>query len=1140
MKIEDIKQELNKYSQYKEEFAKTLGLYRRKRQRRVVMSCLFWAAVSASVVLLLFLLSERTPAQSEFIRHIGSLALYGSVSYWLLKGIYALFNPPTVTKMAVEIEEASEKFNSGLSSAAEFAEANIKYPGTSEIFRKITVIDAQKGLKYEDLKVALKAFSRKISAFTMAVFMLLAGIWYLISPLEVEIGASRLVFPLRAIAPFSTLDFQITPGNTVVARGNDLQIVARPNRSSKEIPILKLFEPEKEEGTEVEMYPDKTATEAVYLYNLTGLQESSDYQISCEKFKSPRFKINVMTRPEVKELYVTVHQPAYIATAPLELPEGTGDCSVLIGTKIEIKGVTDQEISKALINLSPGATETCKLSGKNKFSYSFSVATDTTYSIYLENSLGLKNEKPVSYKIAAVIDASPTVELLKPGQDIPFPKKRMIELKAVTRDDFGVKTMILYYKIGIRQDPIPHNLKPDFSPMTEYQVDFPWPLDTLAVQPGTKITYYIQVEDACKPTPNIASTSEYHISMPSMYDLYKGEDNQHEDLAEKLQEYMEAQKLRKKSLMEAYEQIKHSEKLDFESQKAIEKAIEDGMKQQKMAEEIQKSFKSLQNNMEDNPLNTPEALERMQKVSDLMNEVMDEKTKKMMQELRESLKDLKLNPEDLKKYEEAFKMEDYLKGLDRTIDLLTQVKEQQKLNSLGKAIEDLHKRQQDIASKTAELEQKMKEGKTTPEDEATMKDLSDQQEKLKKEMEDLQEQAQKMAAEKSKDDLKDNPLMEEVKNIRDKMKQQDFRKMSDEISKKMQEKKPQEAMEKQRQMLKFLESLKKDADKICRACSGGQAPQLDLSRFIYRALKVSTDQESLLKKLKFLPGQFMRGSKPEIEGLIDEVSILQVQVKQQGAKLEQSLEKFIKSSFSVDPSVLDSMRGVQRLFAEIVKNLEDRSVAKSREDQQEIIRKFNILAMDLMRAQDQQGGGSSSSPMDALQQFKNLTKRQLSLYRKMMQQQGKPSPQMMQQLQRMAMEQRKVREALEKLMRESQNKMNTLGRMNKVSEEMKDLETQILDPKLRKKVAEKQKAIYERMLRAQKSIKNREEESEERKAEKSSQKVQKDPEKPITSIGSETRDLSKDFLSETREEYPAEYKNLLQDYFKSLNIYGEE
>ena len=191
-----------------------------------------------------------------------------------------------------------------------------------------------------------------------------------------------------------------------------------------------------------------------------------------------------------------------------------------------------------------------------------------------------------------------------------------------------------------------------------------------------------------------------------------------------------------------------------------------------------------------------------------------------------------------------------------------------------------------------------------------------------------------------------------------------------------------------------------------------------------------------------------------------------------------------------------------------------------------------------MRAQDGAGGSNSSTPMSPMQQFKNLTRRQLSLYQQMMRQQF--MPQNSQALKEMAMEQRHIRESLEQLMREHRQQMNNLGRMNDVIDDMKDVETKILDPALREKVTETQKSIYERMLKSQKAIKNRDEEDEERKAQKAKEIVQQIPEKPIGDIGSGSIDLSKDFTGDLREEYPEIYKNLINDYYKSLNIYGGE
>ena len=624
-----------------------------------------------------------------------------------------------------------------------------------------------------------------------------------------------------------------------------------------------------------------------------------------------------------------------------------------------------------------------------------------------------------------------------------------------------------------------------------------------------------------------------------MYDMYRGEEASQGEVSEQLEKYLENQKLRKEALMKAYEEIKHEEKLDFEAQQAIEKALEQGEKSAKEAEDILENFKKLQQNMENNPFSSPEALERMQKVSELMNEVLDDETKKMMQQLRDSLQEMKIDPKDIQKYEEAFKMEEYLKGLDRTIDLLEQVREQQKFNSLANAIEDLHKRQQQIASETAALNEKMKNGELSAEEEAQLKDLKDQQEKINKELEQLQKQAEEMTANRKNEDYKQNPMLEDVKNIRDQMKNDDYQKRGEDIKQDMAQKSLDSAAEKQQSMLKFLDALKKNAEQICQQCQGGSGSQLDLSAYISRALRVSHDQEALYHEINEMPNQFMRGQQPQIEGVIDQVSLLQVLVKQQGAELEVDLDQLIKSSFAVDPTAVEAIKGSQRLFSNIIKNLEDRALDQAWQDQQEIIRSFNRLAAELMRAQDKSGNsGSSSNPMDALQQFKNLTRRQLSLYQQMMKRQMSPGGQSPEEMKRLAMEQRQIREALEKLMRESRQQMNSMGRLEDVMKDMQDVETQILNPEMRQKVAEKQKSIYDRMLRAQKAVKDRDEESEERKARKASEITQQQPDKPIGEIGSDTRDLSKDFTGDLKEEFPPAYKPLLNDYYKSLNIYG--
>ena len=1218
MNKDNIESSIKNYDQTKKQLEARFSNYKSGRRLRVFIKSVLAAFILAIALLIIFLLVERTPIQSELMRYLFSAVLYIGVICWIYRLFSKWFNAPSDVSLAVEIENSTGHFNSLLSSAVEFMEKTESSKAVSSLMKKLTVISANEELKDEDIKVSLKAFSRRKRVFTSLAFILIIVGWYFISPVEVRTGAFRLIFPFAAIAPWSNLSLEVSPKNAVAAVGENIEISAIPSRKSEEAIILEIIDPETKEVNKVEMYADATASETKYVYNLMSLQNSIDYRVTCEKTVSEKYSIEVMPRPQIKKVVMTLFQPSYISTKPIKLPENTNETEILLNSKIRIDVEADMPIKSGEICFDNTATQSCQVI-ENKFNYEFKVATSTSFVVCVTNEIGLSNEKAVVYKITAKPDLPPSIELLKPGCDVEFPTAKRLDIKAVARDDFGVKTMVLFYKAGHREDWKPLNVKSDFTPVPECEIEFPWMLDTIAVQPGTKISYYMETEDACQPKANVASTSIFFVNMPSMQDVYKGQDNQQADLKKQLQEYIEEQKIRSESLKKAYEQVKHEEKLDFETSQAIEEAIKSGEKNQQAAEEILKSFENMQKSMENNPFTSPEALERMQKVQELLDKVLDKESKQMLKNLQDSLKDIKLDPKDIQKYEEAFKLEDYMNSLDRTINLLEQVQEQQKFESLANSIEELFERQQKIASETEELLNKQKQSELTEEDvskkledlknlldkqkegqltqkeeeklkelkeqqtqleklqellqkqkegeqlskeeekemkelqqalkeekkdgltkdeENRLKDLQDQQKKISKDLEELQKKSEEITKNSKKEDLMTNPLMEDVKNILDQMKNKDHKKLGEDIQKEMQNKNLDMAKKNQEKMLNFLESLKKNANQMMNMM-GGEPTQLDLSYYIGRAIRVSKDQEKLLREIVDMPGQFMRGKMPQIEGIIDYISVQQVLVKQQALSLQEDLNQFIRSSFSIDPVVVESISGTQQMFSDIVKNLEDRALDSSKRDQYEIIRRFNKLAADLMRAQDNSGGGSnSSSPMTPMQQFKNLTRRQLSLYQQMMKQQL--MPQGSQALKEMAMEQRHIRESLEQLMREHRQQMNNLGRMNDVIDDMKDLETKILDPSLREKVAEKQKSIYERMLKSQKAIKNRDEEDEERKAHKAREIYQQEPEKPIGDIGSGSIDVSKDFTGDLREEYPESYKNLLNDYYKSLNIYGGE
>ena len=229
------------YPQHRVKLLDELRRYRRGRQIRVFFSGLFWGIASFAALFLLFLLVERTALQSELIRRLAFLAVAGSIGYWLREALYAFLFPPTEQLVAAEIEQIIGSFDSALTSAAEFAQPGHQDPGTSSALRKLTVVTAEKKLTPTHATTTLRHFSRKRSFFAMVALLLVIGAWYAISPAEIEIEAIRLLKPFARIAPYTSLEFLIRPGEKLVARGEEVQIIAIPNQPLKREPVLTLF-----------------------------------------------------------------------------------------------------------------------------------------------------------------------------------------------------------------------------------------------------------------------------------------------------------------------------------------------------------------------------------------------------------------------------------------------------------------------------------------------------------------------------------------------------------------------------------------------------------------------------------------------------------------------------------------------------------------------------------------------------------------------------------------------------------------------------------------------------------------------------------------------------------------------------------
>ena len=157
--------------------------------------------------------------------------------------------------------------------------------------------------------------------------------------------------------------------------------------------------------------------------------------------------------------------------------------------------------------------------------FKFVIDHDATYRIWFTSVEREKNNEPMQYKIHALPDNPPKVELIKPGSEVELPANGLLQLEGVARDDFGIDKMALKIFTGDREQAKPYRdgksfkfdngnypLKleyKDFVDLAEVKLQ-----NGQALQPGMEIEYWLEAIDNCDfPQPNIGKSERFKVKI---------------------------------------------------------------------------------------------------------------------------------------------------------------------------------------------------------------------------------------------------------------------------------------------------------------------------------------------------------------------------------------------------------------------------------------------------------------------------------------------------------------------------------------------------------------------------------------------------------------------------------------------------
>jgi hypothetical protein len=859
---------------------------------------------------------------------------------------------------------------------------------------------------------------------------------------------------------------------------------------------------------------------------LRQVNKSLDYYVEAGRLKSTTEQINVVDRPRVDDIKLSIFYPEYSKLPPTTLDENNGSFSALTGSRVNLRIESNLPVQSAELVYADSSRVPFALEGITG-ELSLVVEKSRSYHVRLTDHLNEINPDPIEYYITAVPDEYPSVDVVRPGYDANLSDDMVLPLLVRIYDDFGFSSLVMKYTVvnqGRTSEEHVAVLHFSDNIKTEGDVEFNWDLDRLNLFPGDYVSYHFEIADNdVIGGPKIGVSRTYIARLPSLEEIIAQTENQGQERISKTEELLKASRdlseRLKKSARKLQAQNRDEKSADWDQKKELESITK---KNEEVVDNLEKLAEQMDQSVEEmkkDALMSREIMEKLEQLQKLFEEVATPEMREAQKKLMEALKNM--DREELQKALKDFEMsqDDMLQRLERQLALLKKMQIEQKMEAMLRQAEDLLNRQ-DQMNKDAEKA----DDQELPEMSQAEKDIKEGLEALKKEGDELQEMIQQAElgevppAEEFAQELKKSDAQTNMESMSQSMTQQQ-KKESVSEGKKASSKLAQ-MLDKMQQQMNAMKG--DDSEKIRNA----------MRRAIEDANYLSREQEDLMEEASDLnPRSVMtQGVTTSQQDLIAATEGLRRTVHELG-----------QASPFVASELLSIVADAKVAMDDALLDFGNRRGSQATDRQHEAMYNLNKAALRLMESMNQQSqcdkGGSCDKPMAALEQ---LSQQQNELNQKTQKECNNPKPgsegdqaQLRQRLQELAGQQGAIRKSMEELEKEFGDSRQVLGRLADIAREMKEIEELLESGQAGEETAERQLRIYSRMLEAARSLQRRDFNEERRATTAETTPNWIPPSLPADLLNDREQfeDRLRRYLGDN---YPAQYEEQIKAYFRAL------
>lgn len=358
------------------------------------------------------------------------------------------------------------------------------------------------------------------SSGVLAGATLTALLFLFLGPGVLRQSASLLLAPWRSAGASNPYRIAVSPGDTVVARGSDLKVIAQlVNFDADQVDIVV------RRGTgEWQRWPmpaDEGHRRSVILFDL---DQATDYFVEAGGIRSPPVRVEVVDLPYVGAIALEYHFPAYTGLGQRRV-EDTGDIAAVTGTRVRIEVTPTIAVPGGALLVDERDTIPLAVADDGTLVGELAVRREGLYRVTFSTPEGRSVVGSRDYLIDVLKDQPPIVRFATPGRDLQVTAVEEIFAEVEARDDHGVGVVELVYSVN-GGDERTVRLYGGAARRKDLTAGHTFYLEEFGLEPGDFVSYYARARDARRPAAQVSATDIYFMQVRPFDRAYRQADQQ--------------------------------------------------------------------------------------------------------------------------------------------------------------------------------------------------------------------------------------------------------------------------------------------------------------------------------------------------------------------------------------------------------------------------------------------------------------------------------------------------------------------------------------------------------------------------------------------------------------------------------------